>query len=254
MGCSEKEYLLHGYFDGELDLLSSLEIEEHLKTCADCAQELRSQQTLRRALQSPDLYQRAPSGLKARIRSTVLPPAPAVNVKPRRGWEEWLGIAAAIALVVIAVGSGANYLRTWRSPAANDLVAEEVVESHVRSLQLDHLADVPSTDQHTVKPWFDGKIDFAPPVTDFSAQGFPLFGGRLDYLDHHTVAALIYERRKHIINVFIWPDETNTTQPTRTETIDGYNLIHWQKNGMKFWMISDVSADDEKQLAALLGG
>jgi anti-sigma factor RsiW len=116
------------------------------------------------------------------------------------------------------------------------------------------LMDVPSTDQHTVKPWFDGKIDFAPQVTEFSPQGFPLVGGRLDYLDHHNAAALVYMRRQHIINVFIWPDEAMTEQLSRSETIDGYNIVHWDKGGFHYWIISDVSGSDESQLAALMGG
>jgi anti-sigma factor RsiW len=249
VACSEKEHLLHGYFDGELDLLSTLEIEEHLKTCAECEQDLRNQQALRGALHSAALYERAPQRLEARIRASV---PGAKEAKPAsRLWsmEQWVGIAAAIAIIVLAATGLFNLAQRRR---ADDLVAQEVIESHVRSLQLGHLTDVTSTDQHTVKPWFDGKIDFAPPVTDFVAQGFPLIGGRLDYLDHHNVASLVYQRRKHFINVFIWPDETGTSQSPRTETIDGYNLVHWQQNGMRFWMISDVSQDDEKQLVTLL--
>jgi anti-sigma factor RsiW len=250
VACNEKKHLLHGYFDGELDLLSTLEMEEHLKKCPECAQDLRSQQTLRGALQSANLYQPAPQRLEDKIRASLpgLQPGARPSIKSRP-WQDWLAIAAAIAIVAF-VGIGIFSLR--QRGRTENLLADEVVESHVRSLQLGHLEDVQSTDQHTVKPWFDGKIDFAPPVTDFTAQGFPLVGGRLDYLDHHNVAALVYQRRKHIINVFIWPDETRTTEEPSTETIDGYNIIHWRQNAMNFWMISDVSADDEKQLTALL--
>lgn len=253
MACKEKEHLLHGYFDGELDLMSSVAFEEHVKTCPDCAQDLRSQETLRDTVHSSGLYDRAPSQLQARIRASIASPAGNVaEMKPagkRRPWEQWLGIAAVIALVAIAGSALFNAARTEKS---NDLVAQEVVESHVRSLQLGHLTDVPSSDQHTVKPWFDGKIDFAPPVTDFAAQGFPLVGGRLDYLDHHNAASLVYKRRAHFINVFIWPDETKANQSPRSQTIDGYHLIHWQQDGLKFWMISDVGQDDENQLVALI--
>jgi anti-sigma factor RsiW len=244
--------LLHGYFDGELDLVSSLEVEEHLKTCPDCAQELRSQQTLRGALHSAGLYQRAPQRLHARIQHEF-GSSPQTKSATRRGHTlEWLALAAAVAIVALTgvrIFTGGFGMRS-----AEDLVAQEVLESHVRSLQLGHLTDVTSTDQHTVKPWFDGKIDFAPPVNDFAAQGFPLIGGRLDYLDRHNVASLVYQRRKHLINVFIWPDETRSDQAPRAEIIDGYHLVHWRKSGMNFWLISDVSDDDEKQLVALLGG
>jgi anti-sigma factor RsiW len=249
VACSEKEYLLHGYFDGELDLLSSLEMEEHLKTCPDCGQELNNQRTLRGVLHSEGLYERAPQRLEARIRAAVPVTEIAMAASRRRPAIRWLALAAVIAIVALV---GLRILNGTQSRSSDDLVAQEVVESHVRSLQLGHLMDVPSTDQHTVKPWFDGKIDFAPPVSDFAPQGFPLIGGRLDYLDHRNVAALVYQRRKHIINVFIWPDQTGNDQLPRAETIDGYHLIRWQQNEMEFWVISDVSQDDENQLAALL--
>jgi len=250
--CKEKEQMLHAYFDGELDLLSSLEIEEHVKACPDCAQELHNQQGLRDALRSTGLYHRAPGELEARIRSAAPAGGIVKEMKPafnRHAWRPWLAAAAAIALVVVA---GIGLFNAARSQRVDDLIAQEVVESHVRSLQLGHLTDVPSSDQHTVKPWFDGKIDFAPPVTDFAAQGFPLVGGRLDYLDHHNVASLVYRRRAHFINVFIWPAETKTDQSPHAETIDGYHLVHWRQGGLQFWMISDVSMDDENQLVALI--
>ena len=257
MACNDKEHLLHAYFDGELDLVSSLEMEEHLKTCAECALDLRSQQTIRGALRSAALYENAPQRLEEKIRAGISsgqaqPSAPtALPIAKRRPWAEWLALAAAIAIVIFVAHS--IVVNRANSTSAENLIAQEVVESHVRSLQLNHLMDVPSTDQHTVKPWFDGKIDFAPEVTDFSPQGFPLAGGRLDFIDHHNAAALVYMRRKHILNVFIWPDEADTTRAQQTETIDGYNIVHWDKSGFHYWIISDVSAEDESQLASLMG-
>lgn len=253
MACREKEHLLHGYFDGELDLMSSVAFEEHVKICPDCAQDLHKQQALRVTLHSSNLYDRAPARLEARIRGSI-PGADAkvAQMQPadrRRPWEQWLGVAAAIALVAIA---GLALFKTAGTEKATDLIAQEVVESHVRSLQLGHLTDVLSSDQHTVKPWFEGKIDFAPPVADFASQGFPLVGGRLDYLEHHNAASLVYKRRAHFINVLIWPDETKANQSPRSETIDGYHIVHWQQDGLKFWMISDVNQDDENLLVALI--
>jgi len=248
--CKDKEVLLHAYLDGELDLRSSLEFEEHLKTCAECKEELQTQQNLRKALQGAEAYHRAPGGLEARVRK-ALPQSSArvVALRGRMRTVEWLALAAAIA---IAVFLGMR-IATTRMHGADDLVAQEVVASHVRSLQPGHLMDVASTDQHTVKPWFNGRIDFAPTVNDFSAQGFPLTGGRLDSIEGRSVAALVYQRRKHVINVLIWPDESKTESAARTEESNGFHLVHWQSGGMNYWMISDIDAADLRELAGLLG-
>jgi anti-sigma factor RsiW len=131
-------------------------------------------------------------------------------------------------------------------------VAEEIVASHIRSMQAGHLLDVESTDQHTVKPWFDGKLDFAPPVVDLATQGFPLVGGRLDYMDHRNVAALVYQRQKHFINVFIWPQEGKDTTLPEVQTIQGYNLLFWSHGGMVFCAASDLNVTELRQLAELL--
>lgn len=267
MACADKVLLLHAYVDGELDLVRSLEIEEHLKTCSACSEELSGYRTLRSSLRSGNLYRRAPEELKARIRAaavgesapTAAPAAPATSavtavgsvasIRPaqRRPIFEWLAVAAAI-LIAFAVGS-----RTVPGvgSSSRDLIAEEAVASHVRSLQPDHLMDIQSTDQHTVKPWFDGKLDFAPPVNDFSDHGFPLIGGRLDYMDHRNVAALVYQRRKHLINVFVWP-ESSDANFERQSLLNGYNFLGWQHGGMDFCAVSDVSVGDLRQLKELL--
>jgi len=184
------------------------------------------------------------------LTTTALPQAsaPARAVRGRMRTVEWLALAAAIA---IAVFLGVRIAAT-RTHGGDDLVAQEVVASHVRSLQPGHLMDVVSTDQHTVKPWFNGRIDFAPAVSDFSAQGFPLTGGRLDSIEARSVAALVYQRRKHVVNVLIWPDETKTESAPRAEDENGFHLLHWRNGGMNYWMISDVDASDLRELAALL--
>jgi len=169
VACENNERLLRGYFDGELDLVRNLEFEEHLKTCPDCAQELRDQQALRNSLRAANLYERAPESLRNRIRAAL--PAEARSqpiAMPRRPVLEWLAVAAAI---LIAVFLGAKVLPNIGGQKQN-LVAQEIVASHIRSMQPGHLYDVESTDQHTVKPWFDGKLDFAPPVMDLKDQGF----------------------------------------------------------------------------------
>jgi anti-sigma factor RsiW len=264
VACEHNALLLHAYSDGELDLVRSLELEQRLKTCADCEHELRNQQALRKAIHSAGLYRRAPEGLRSRIiaasgkatsemsgidRSGVIP------IRPAWRWVglEWIAVAAAI---LIAITVGMRILPGLMNDREGDVVAQEVVASHIRSLQPGHLFDVESTDQHTVKPWFDGKIDFAPPVRDLADQGYSLVGGRLDYIGHRAVAALVYQRRKHAINVFVWPessgDITRAPGQAKLQILNGYNLIEWRNGEMHFYAISDVNADDLRQFAQLL--
>ncbi|MFZ3329152.1 MAG: anti-sigma factor [Candidatus Acidiferrales bacterium] len=250
MACNDNQRLLHAYFDGELDLVRSIEFEDHLKSCPDCSRDFANQQALRNSLQAPSLYQRAPENLKTKIRAQIprkMQPQPVST--GRRTAIEWLAVAAAI---VVAILLGAKVIPNVGSREQTDLLAEQIVASHIRSLQPGHLFDVQSTDQHTVKPWFDGKLDFAPPVTDLADKGFPLVGGRLDYLDQRDVAALVYQRQKHLINVFVWPGESKTTKAAEVRTIRGYNLVFWQENGMNFCAVSDLNAAELEQFTQLL--
>ena len=264
MACADKALLLNAYVDGELDLVRSLEIEEHLKTCPGCAEQLAGDRRLRAELRSGNLYDRAPQGLEARIRTAVAgegsaPPATRsaslATVRPirRRPVLEWLAVAAAI---LIGVALGLKIIPGTHGNPRQDLVAEEAVASHIRSLQPGHLTDVESTDQHTVKPWFDGKLDYSPPVRDLVDQGFPLVGGRLDYVGNRNVAALVYQRRKHLINVFVWPESSGevTDAPgfEKHRFIEGYNFLGWRNGDVYFCAVSDVSADDLHQLKELL--
>ncbi|HWH78385.1 MAG TPA: zf-HC2 domain-containing protein, partial [Candidatus Binatus sp.] len=204
MDCPNAQNLLDGYLDGELDALRSSEIEIHLHGCTKCAQSIDERQAIRRGLKSPSLYFKAPDGLQKSIRHSLRQAAKA-EAPPRWFNAPWLKFAipaAAAALVLITL------MPLFRGPARDDL-AEEAVANHVRSLMVDHLADVASTDEHTVKPWFNGKVNFSPPVSDLAEQGFPLIGGRLDYLDNQPVAALVYRRDKHVINVFVWPSASS---------------------------------------------
>jgi anti-sigma factor RsiW len=262
VACADKALLLHAYVDGELDLVRNLEVEEHLKTCPTCAEELSSHRTLRSSLRSGNLYHRAPQEFKARIRAAALgesavpaesKPSSVVSIRPvqRRPIFEWLAAAAAI-LIAVALGS-----RLGPGIGGNgrpDLIADEAIASHIRSLQPGHLMDVQSTDQHTVKPWFDGKLDFSPPVTDFSDQGFPLIGGRLDYIGNRNVAALVYQRRKHLISVFVWPESSggNSASLESQRFLNGYNFLGWWHGGDYFCAVSDVNIGDLRQLKELL--
>ena len=249
MACESNRQLLHAYVDGELDVVHTVEFEEHLKTCPDCAGELREQRSLRQSLRSSTLYERAPERLRARIRAELPGSKAQPNVAPirRHAVIEWLAIAAAVVFALLLGGRMIPY-----SQRQANLVTEEIVASHIRSLQPGHLYDVQSTDQHTVKPWFDGKLDFAPPVADLAPQGFPLVGGRLDYADDRPVAALIYQRRLHYINLFVWPSAQGQNAPPAEQAREGYNILHWAQGNMTFWAVSDVALDDLQTFAALL--
>lgn len=247
MACPDNDRLLNAYFDGELDVVRSAEFEEHLKSCPACASDLRTHQNLRQSLRAADLYERAPESLRNRIAGVLPRKAEARPIFMRsRPVLEWLAVAAAIAVVV-----GASFA-IFSSRQQPNLLVQEIVASHIRSLQPGHLFDVESTDQHTVKPWFDGRLDFSPPVRDLADEGFPLVGGRLDYLDHHNVAALVYQRRKHFINVFVWPTESKPSNLPDTQVVQGYNLLFWRGDGMTFCAVSDVSPTDLREFAHLL--
>jgi anti-sigma factor RsiW len=155
---------------------------------------------------------------------------------------------AATMLLAISVGWNVMLMRSQKNASSGTEVAREIVASHVRSLIGDHLLDVPSTDQHNVKPWFNGKLDYSPDVKDFATAGFPLIGGRVDYIDHRPVAALVYKRRQHVINLFVWPSESPLATP---EAVSGFNMDVWNKAGMEYCAISDVNRQELHQFAEL---
>jgi anti-sigma factor RsiW len=265
MTCEEARTLIHGYADAEMDLTGSLEIERHLAQCTACAAAYREIGVLRSALRSGLVNFEAPATLHASIRSAVGNARRAegtrrrdlrdsiirrvpLRLRPPNGWDAAIAAVAFSILIVIVLAGG---LRR-NGPSTNDLIGNEIVASHVRSLMANHLADVISSNQHTVKPWFDGKIDFAPTVVDFASQGFPLSGGRLDYADGRPVAALVYRRREHIINLFTWPvSDTGETTP-RLEKRQGYNLAHWTRAGMEYWAVSNLNGAELMKFAALV--
>jgi anti-sigma factor RsiW len=246
--CDELQTLLHGYVDGELDLVHHLDIERHLASCPGCTRACKQLQALQATLRGSAPGFATPAGLRHRIERSL---SDLDESRPaHRQRLGWLTLAAAAAVLV---GFGVwGLLRLWPT-GEEDRLAREVVASHVRSLMIEgHLYDVKSSDQHTVKPWFHGKIDFAPAVHDFAEEGFPLAGGRLDYLDGHTAAALIYHRRKHVINLFLWPAPGTADEAPRGLTWQGYNLLHWTRGGLTYWAISDLNAAELRTFADLV--
>ena len=231
--------MLHGYLDGELELAATLEMERHLQSCQSCARAYDNQRILRSAIRSSAQYYKAPARLRRRVR-------PAAWIAP-------MGIAAAIAVMLAG---------TWfalRPPPGRELIAQEVVSGHIRSLMANHLTDVPSSDRHTVKPWFLGKLDFSPEVKDLAGQGFPLIGGRLDYLNERPAAALVYRRGGHVINLFVSAAAGPGHTAARGEVVQGFNTQRWSDQGLRFIAISDINADELREFhtrfeAVLRGG
>jgi mycothiol system anti-sigma-R factor len=261
VNCEEIKNLMDAYLDGELDLITSQKVEQHLRDCPKCEQAYEVETAMAHAISQAAPYYKAPPELRERIQSSL---RNEIGAKATRNgirgsqvmrtrkqpearatllgmpWN-WLALAAAIALAAIVASS---FLPRLRQPGADQFLATQLIASHVRSLMADHLTDVASSDQHTVKPWLDTKLDFAPPVVDLSSEGFPLIGGRLDYLDNRPVAALVYGRRKHFINLFVWPVASDEPKTPKTITREGYQLLHWADLDFNYWAVSDVNLDD----------
>jgi anti-sigma factor RsiW len=238
--CDETQDLLHGYLDGELDVVSSRALVQHLQTCLACTQAYEGQRTLQTALRTSALSFAPPPFLHKQIRAAV---RRASRADTRPLWWTWGGLSVAVAVAVVVLLGWGGGLMLMRFPVDEHML-QDVIAGHVRSLMVNHLTDVLSADQHTVKPWFEGHVDFAPPVPDLTAQEFPLVGGRLDYLDNRPVAALVYKRQQHVINLFVWPALSGVDRPASTVTRHGYNLVQWTTAGMTYWAISTLNAPE----------
>jgi anti-sigma factor RsiW len=253
MNCQECYGYIDAYIDNELDIASTILVKQHLRDCLGCQQLLETRKAVGALLDNPQVRFEVPDSLLGRIQSAL--PVSRSEVKQRSSGRfviPWFTIPFALA-ATIAVIFGLIFLNQGgvfdRSPG--NALAQDVISSHVRSLLATHLLDVPSTDQHTVKPWFDGKLKFSPPVHDFAERGFRLTGGRLDYLNGREVAALVYQRRLHVINLFIWPSASGRNTAAESFTKDGYNVSHWDRDGFEFWAVSDVNAEDLRTFAGL---
>jgi len=253
MNCQECRDYIDPYFDSELDAGDAIRVQQHLGDCPECRQLLRSRTALRALLGDPRVKFEVPETLPGKIRSKILS---LVDTKRERFARKYsalwiyapLALAAAVTLLfgLLFLNKTGRFDRL-KAPS----LVDEVVAGHVRSMLAAHLLDIPSTDQHTVKPWFDGKLKFAPPVQDFADHGFRLVGGRLDYLDGQEVAALVYQRNKHIINVFLWPAEPGVNGSPRSFSRNGYNVVCWTRDGFDWWAVSDVNAADLEGFADL---
>ncbi len=238
--CVDQELLLGGLLDDELDAANVAMVEAHVARCEGCRQELERLHAVRNLLRSDGVRQVAPQSLSRRI--AALPEFESPRAVNDNQLLRWLGpgalgaIAASLAMV------------TLLPPGANSVVDQEIVSSHVRSLQPGHLTDVQTTNQHIVKPWFNGRIDFSPPVPELADQGFPLAGGRLDSINGKTVAAIVYRRRLHTVNLFVWPAKDAAE---RSFVKDGFAVREWSRNGLRYAAVSDIPASELQQFHKL---
>jgi anti-sigma factor RsiW len=236
MNCEEAKLLLHALIDGELDAGHAREVENHIAGCTRCAALLAEYRQMSRLIAEAGPRYTAPPGLRRNIEAALPQPQAAPS---RRSVLRGFALGSAVSAIA-ATGLVAVILR-------NDDVTRiqsEVVSAHLRSLQAGHLTDVISTDQHTVKPWFNGKLDVAPPVIDLTAQGFTLIGGRLDYVDARAIGAVVYRRRQHVINLFVAQTADTERRAARTATLQGFNIRSWRDRGLNFWAVSDLGADE----------
>ena len=246
MTCRDAEALLPAYVDGELDVAASAQMQAHVDACPTCAAALARAEALRAALAAASLRHAPPSDLERRVRTAIRRQIrPGAPLAPR-AWR-WAALPA-----VAAMASALTWMLavTLPSSGGRPALVDELVAGHVRSLMVDHLVDVPSADQHTVRPWFNGKIDFAPPVADFAGSGFALVGGRVDYVGRRPVAALVYRHGQHLVNVFIWPAGGESSP--QALSADGYHLMRWNDGGLQYWAVSDLNAGELGDLVELI--
>jgi anti-sigma factor RsiW len=245
MTCNESRALLEADADGELDTARRLELEAHLRACPECSKQADAIRARREALRSALPRFAAPPRLVESIRASLEARTPAPARRSPYQLLNWntMGLAATLAL---AVAGGYSW---GRAHERGDALVNEAVTDHVRSLQADHLMDVVSTDQHTVKPWFIGRLDFSPPVVDLADAGFPLVGGRLEHLEGRTAAALVFKRRQHAINLFVWPADGDEVHARRAVE-NGYNATVWSRNGLNFLAVSEIPAAELEQFVS----
>jgi anti-sigma factor RsiW len=257
MTCTESQKRIDPFLDNEVELATALEMQRHLEECAACEFFVADRLAVRRCLQTPELRFVPPADLRSRIhaqlQTEICPPSTHFNWLQRLQFPNWtLPILAGAAAVLICwFGSATFPSQVGSSSGTHNTLSEQLVSNHLRSLVRDHLFDVASSDQHTVKPWFAGKINFSPPVFDFSAQGFKLIGGRLDYVGDQEVAAVVFQHKKHYINLFVWPRNQSSPLPDTILQNEGFNLYGWDANGLTLWAVTDAEPEALKTFVEL---
>jgi anti-sigma factor RsiW len=253
MECDRASALLHPLIDGELGLLGRQRLLRHVARCGGCAGRLSDLQALQTALRTKLQYHRAPPALAARIGAAIARESPSLaparrHLSGRRGGVP-AGFGLAGGLVGAAAGVALTLLVTGAPIRPGGDMVSAVLDSHVRSLLPNHLTDVVTSDRHTVKPWLSSRVDVSPPVRDLAEEGFPLIGGRVDYVDGHQVGAVVYRHDRHIINLLAWSSPGKADEGLKTLSRQGFNLITWRKGGVTFWAVSDLEAAELRKFA-----
>jgi len=234
--------MLHAYLDGELDPVNTRALEAQLAESAELRAELARLREQSAAIRAAADYHAAPAALRARIGASL-----GGGVRAEAGWRRWWRGALALA----ASGAVAAALTLWVvRPTADAVLLDDLIASHVRATLAGHQYDVASSDQHTVKPWLSARLPYSPPVADFSLQGFPLIGARLDFVGGRRVAVLVYQRRRHVIDVFVWPQAG--AAPARAASRDGFNVEAAARDGMRYFLVSDLDRNELDDLARLV--
>jgi len=241
--CPDHASLLQGLLDGELDAANAAACEAHLKICDGCHAEFQRLLALREALSAPAVAHRAPDRLRATIEAAIEAESTSAR-PPGRAARRTLPWAAGGLGGALAAGLAVMLVLPQMAESSLD---RQLVASHVRSLLANHLTDVATSNQHVVRPWFNGKVDVAPAAPDLVDQGFPLVGGRLDYIEGHVAPAIVYRRRLHTVNLFVWPADSHGVGENRTAQRDGYSLVEWTQGGLRFAAVSDVELAELKQ-------
>jgi len=252
MGCEHARASLPLLLDRELSFWRRWRLRRHLAACVSCAAELEKQQAMQGAFRQQITYHRAPPALAARIVANL----PRESVPPSvRPWFRRPEVTLGGSGLAGALAGAALVLLIHRGPSDQGSlsVTEAVIDSHIASLMADHLTDVQTSNQHTVKPWLSAHVDVSPPVRDLAAEGFPLIGGRVDYIDGHSTAAVVYRHDKHVINLFAWASPGEANVPPHTETRQGFNVVTWREAGITYFAVSDVEADLLARFAQLVG-
>ena len=254
MECNRAAGLLSGLLDAALGPIARLRVNRHVAGCDACTARLEELRAMQTAIRTNLPYHRAPPGLAARIGAALERESPPLRATAAvRPWFRWpafgmagtglAGALAGVALTVLVVGGQSG---------GQDEVMQSVIGGHIRSLQAEHLTDVPTSDQHTVKPWLSARLDVSPPVRDLKDEGFPLVGGRMDYVDGHQAAAVVYRRAKHVINLFAWASPGRPDMPFHAEAQQGFNLVTWRRGGITYYAVSDVEAAQLAEFARLV--